>query len=70
MKLAHTQPVVREFPIRIDGDLDAVIAHCHGAGINPGYRIPGENCVLVAISERRTRADIDKLAQTLEEALA
>jgi glycine dehydrogenase subunit 1 len=65
----HRQPVVREFAIRIDGDLDAVMAHCRSAGINPGYRY-AEDCLLVAITERRTRAHIDLLADTIAEALA
>jgi glycine dehydrogenase subunit 1 len=66
--LSHNQPVVREFPIRIFGDVDATIAHCLANGINPGYRI-SDNELLVAITERRTRADIDRLADTIEEAL-
>ena len=67
--LAHSQPVVREFPIRVSGDLDATIEHCLASGINPGYRLSDDQ-LLVAITERRTRADIDRLADTLEEALA
>ena len=67
--LAHGQPVVREFPIRVDGDLDAVIEQCSGAGINPGYRLSDDE-LLVAITEQRTRADIDRLAETIEAALA
>ncbi|MDE3134378.1 MAG: aminomethyl-transferring glycine dehydrogenase subunit GcvPA [Acidobacteriota bacterium] len=70
VELAHTQPVVREFPIRVEGDLGAVIEHCYDAGINPGYRIPGADWLLVAITEQRTRAEIDLLAETIEEALA
>jgi glycine dehydrogenase subunit 1 len=67
--LAHAQPVMREFPIRVQGDLDAVIEHCRDAGINPGYRL-SEDELLVAITEQRTRADIDRLAETIEGALA
>ncbi len=66
---AHTQPVVREFPIRIEGDLDAVMAHCRQAGINPGYRL-SEDQLLIAITERRTRTQIDRLAECIEEALS
>ena len=65
----HQQPVVREFAIRIDGDMDAVLARCRAAGINPGYRY-AEDCLLVAITEKRTRAQIDLLADTIAEALA
>ena len=66
--LAHRQPVVREFPIRLFGDVDAAVEHCFAAGINPGFRL-SEDELLVAVTERRTRADIDRLADTLEEAL-
>ena len=70
VSLAHTQPVVREFAITIDdGRLDAVIAHCRRAGINPGYRVD-EQLLLVAITEKRTRTQIDRLAECIEEALA
>jgi glycine dehydrogenase subunit 1 len=69
VQLSHTQPVVREFPIRIHGDVDAAVAHCLTRGINPGYRLSDDE-LLVAITERRSRADIDRLADTLEEALA
>jgi glycine cleavage system P protein (glycine dehydrogenase) subunit 1 len=69
VSLAHTQPVVREFPIQVEGDLDAVIEHCRRAGINPGYRL-SEDELLVAITEQRTRADIDMLAESIEGALA
>ena len=67
--LAHTQPVVREFPIRIFGDVDAAIGHCLANGVNPGYRISDDE-LLIAITERRTRAEIDRLAELLEEALS
>jgi glycine dehydrogenase subunit 1 len=69
VELAHDQPVVREFPIRIEGDLDAVIERCAEQGINPGYRLSDDE-LLIAITEQRTRADIDRLVGALEEALA
>lgn len=68
VELSHVQPVVREFPIRFAGDLDAVITACRDAGINPGYRL-SENELLIAITELRTREHIDALAQTIEAAL-
>jgi glycine dehydrogenase subunit 1 len=64
VSLSHEQPVVREFPITIDGDLDAVIADCRAAGIHPGYRL-SEHELLVAITELRTREHIDKLVATV-----
>jgi glycine dehydrogenase subunit 1 len=69
VELSHRQPVIREFPIRLFGDVDAAIEHCRQRGIDPGYRI-SDNELLVAITERRTRAHIDLLADTLQEALA
>jgi glycine dehydrogenase subunit 1 len=64
ISLSHEQPVVREFPITVDGDLDAVIADCRAAGVNPGYRL-SENELLVAITELRTREHIDQLVATI-----
>jgi glycine dehydrogenase subunit 1 len=69
VSLSHSQPVVREFPIRIDGDVDKVVAHCRANGIHPGYRLSDDE-LLVAITELRTRSDIDKLISTVTEALA
>jgi glycine dehydrogenase subunit 1 len=59
-------PVVREFAVRVP-DLDAVVARARAAGINPGYRLGTDypeyaDGLLVAITERRTKAQIDRLA--------
>jgi glycine dehydrogenase subunit 1 len=59
-------PVVREFAVRVP-DLDKVVADARAQGINPGYRLGRdypeyEDGLLVAITERRTREDIDRLA--------
>ena len=59
-------PVVREFAVRVP-DLDALFAEARAQGINPGYRLGRdypeyEDGLLVAITERRTRSDIDRLA--------
>jgi glycine dehydrogenase subunit 1 len=69
VRLTHTRPVVREFPITIDGDRDEVIAACREAGVNPGFRL-GEDQLLVAITELRTRDHIDQLVSTIRGALA
>jgi len=73
----HEQPVVREFALRLDADVAAVRRRCIEAGINPGVdlyeltaRPEDRGGLLVAITERRTRADIDRLAQTLGAAVA
>ena len=59
-------PVVREFAVRVP-DLDRVVQAARSQGINPGYRLcetypEYEDGLLVAITERRSRADIDRLA--------
>jgi glycine dehydrogenase subunit 1 len=59
-------PVAREFAVRVP-DLHELCARARAAGINPGYRLGRdypeyEDGLLVTITERRTRADIDRLA--------
>ena len=73
----HEQPVVREFALRLDADVAAVRARCIAAGVNPGVdlhalsgREEDRGGLLVAITERRTRAHIDRLAETLGAAIA
>jgi glycine dehydrogenase subunit 1 len=62
-------PVVREFAVRVP-DLDARVDAARDAGINPGYRLAQdypeyEDGLLIAITERRTRQEIDALAKVL-----
>ncbi len=75
VSLLHEQPVVREFALELDAPVERVIAACRERGVNPGYalgrdypELPGG--LLVAITERRTRADIDRLAEALQAAIA
>ncbi len=77
VQLAHSQPVVREFALRLDADVAAVRARCAAQGVNPGadlYSLTGREedsgGLLVAITERRTRGDIDRLAAVLGAAVA
>jgi glycine dehydrogenase subunit 1 len=70
----HSQPVVREFAVALDADVDAVIERCAADGVNPGYPLGHdypefENGLLVAITEQRSKADIDLLASTLKAAV-
>jgi glycine dehydrogenase subunit 1 len=73
----HEQPVVREFALRLDADVDAVRSRCVEAGVNPGVdaqklsgRPDDAGVLLVAITERRSREDIDRLAEVLGAAVA
>jgi glycine dehydrogenase subunit 1 len=73
--LLHDRPVVREFAVELGAPVGAVVARCREQGVNPGYPLghdypEHENGLLVAITERRTRADIDRLADVLGAAVA
>jgi len=73
--LAHDQPVVREFALRIDAPVAEIVAACRERGVDPGYPLGTDypehgDCLLVAITEQRTRTDIDRLAEALEAAIA
>ena len=66
LELINPGPVVREFAVRVP-DLDGLFERARAEGINPGYRLGRdypeyEDGLLVAISERRTREQIDQLA--------
>jgi glycine dehydrogenase subunit 1 len=73
----HSQPVVREFALRLDADVAAVRRRCAADGVNPGvdvYALSGREqdrgILLVAITEKRSRAEIDRLGDVLGRALA
>jgi glycine dehydrogenase subunit 1 len=75
VSLLHDQPVVREFAVALDAPVQRVIDRCLAEGINPGYRLGRhfpefEDGLLVAITEQRTRAHIDRLADALGRAVA
>ncbi len=71
----HDRPVVREFALRLDADVDAVLERCAAEGVNAGFALGREydefgDGLLVAITELRSRADIDRLVEVLGAALA
>ncbi len=74
----HDRPVVREFALRLPVEdlegVERVIERCQAEGVNPGYALGREyeeypDALLVAITERRSRADIDRLADVLSRVL-
>jgi len=70
VELLHEAPVAREFAIRLAAPVDRVLERCAERGIAAGYPLGREypeygDGVLVAITERRTRAQIDELAKAL-----
>jgi len=75
VELLHDAPVAREFAIRIDAPVAEVLDHCAADGIAAGYPLARDypeydNGLLVAITERRSKEDIDRLADSLARATA
>jgi glycine dehydrogenase subunit 1 len=75
VRALHDQPVVREFALSLDAPVEGVIERCAAQGVNPGYALGRElpehaDGLLVAITEQRSRADIDRLVEVLGSAVA
>jgi glycine dehydrogenase subunit 1 len=75
VELLHEAPVVREFGLRLEAPVSEVIDRCAAEGIGAGYPLGAdypelEDCLLVALTERRSREDIDRLAEVLGRAIA
>jgi glycine dehydrogenase subunit 1 len=73
--LLHEQPVVREFAVALDAPAEQVVARCFEQGINPGFLLATDypehsDGLLVALTERRSREQIDRLVSVLGEAAA
>ena len=74
IELLHEAPVAREFALRLDAPVGAVLDRLAAAGIAGGYALGRdypeyEDGLLVAITERRSREDIDRLAEALGDAI-
>jgi glycine dehydrogenase subunit 1 len=69
ISLRHEQPVVREFALTLDAPVHAVVERCAAEGVNPGLPLDGDG-LLVALTEQRSRADVDRLADVLGRAVA
>jgi glycine dehydrogenase subunit 1 len=65
----HEQPVVREFALKLAAPVHKVIERCAAEGVNPGYPLEDDG-LLVAVTEQRSKADIDRLAGVLGAAVA
>jgi glycine dehydrogenase subunit 1 len=75
VELLHEAPVVREFALRIEAPVAKVLDRCAAEGIGAGYPLGREypeyeDGLLVALTERRSRADIDRFAEVLGRAVA
>jgi glycine dehydrogenase subunit 1 len=75
VELLHEAPVVREFAVRLDAPVREVLNRCAADGIGAGYPLGRDypehaDGLLVALTERRSRADIDRLAEVLGRAVS
>jgi glycine dehydrogenase subunit 1 len=75
VELLHGAPVARELAVRLAAPVPEVLDRVAAEGIAAGYWLgreypEHEDGLLVAVTERRSRADIDRLADALGRAVA
>ncbi len=69
-KPVFNAPFFKEFAVELSGDVDAANAKLEEAGIIGGYNLGTDyadlkNSTLICVTEKRTKAEIDKLADVL-----
>ncbi len=74
VELLHEAPVLREFAVSLEAPVQDVLDRVSEDGIAAGYPLGREypefeSGLLVAITERRSQGDIDRLADSLERAI-
>jgi glycine dehydrogenase subunit 1 len=65
----------KEFALRVGRPAQEVIAAARERGVHPGYALRRdyggmEDAILVCVTEKKTRADVDRLAEVLAEVAA
>ncbi len=71
-ELVHEGPVFKEFVVRdMAGDVEGLLRHAESQGVLAGVPLAGMDselgdCFVVAVTEKRTQADIDTLISVLE----
>jgi glycine dehydrogenase subunit 1 len=75
LKRAFPGPFFKEFVLRCDRAPEPVLAEVRRRGFHGGVPLRGwgaglDDCLMVAVTEKRTRAEIDALAAAFEGALA
>ncbi len=76
--LKHSGDFFHEFVVTCPVPAERIINHCREKNISPGVdlsspqasRVGGENELLVAVTEKRTKADLDALVSALREGAA
>lgn len=63
--MLHDRPFFKEFAIKFAGDSNAYLSAARRAGFDIGPELPGQNAALVAVTEQRTKDEIDRLATAL-----
>src|SRR5437763_14180486 len=74
VELLHEAPVVREFAVRVAAPVQDVLDRVAAEGIGAGYWLGREypeytDGLLIALTERRSRADMDRLVDDLGRAI-
>ena len=74
VKLRFTAPFFKEFALSVPGNVDAVLAKLRDRGYHAGLPLGRwypqfADCLTVAVTEQRTKAEIDGLAAALRECL-
>ncbi len=69
---AFAAPTFKEFAVRVGRPAREVVHDCRERGVHPGFPLGRvypelDDCLLVAVTEKRTKRDIDRLAFTLAE---
>jgi glycine dehydrogenase subunit 1 len=69
------RPTFKEFVVRVGRDARDVVREARALGVHPGYALgrdyPGlDDALLVCVTEKRSPADIDRLAEALEQVAA
>jgi glycine dehydrogenase subunit 1 len=75
LPLAFERPHFKELAVRLGRPAGEVIRHARAWGVNPGYPLGRDyagldDVLLVCVTEKRTPAEIDRLAEVLGEAVA
>jgi glycine dehydrogenase subunit 1 len=69
------RPTFKEFAVRVGRDARDVVRDARALRVHPGYALgrdyPGlDDALLVCVTEKRSPADIDRLADVLEQVAA
>ena len=64
--MAYDKPFFNEFCVRYDGDIDALQERCIAAGYLAGVKID-EHTLMLAITEKRQKHEIDELVELMKE---